>query len=343
MPAHSAFAGLARKFRKLLARTQAQPTARLTSRLRRLADRLERAARPAGLRLAAGALALAALAPAPAMAQSFATVSLNPFSIAGLGEYNYSAPSLVDIDDDGDIDAFVGGNGGIRFFRNVGGSDMPMFTASQLNPFGLTVNTSGNFANNFTPTFVDIDNDGDLDAFIGEFNGYTFFFQNNRTVGSTGDPVFSAAVSGAFGLVRVAEYSAPSFVDIDGDNDLDAFIGERWGETRFFRNIGSPTSASFSASSLSPFGLADVGDSATPAFADLDNDGDFDAYMGAAIWGNVYFFENIGDSNLPSFTSYTVNPFGLTNTAPYSTPNFADIDGDNDLDLFIGVFYSLKM
>ncbi len=38
--------------------------------------------------------------------------------------------------------------------------------------------------------------------------------------------------------------AAPSFADIDGDGDIDAFVGSDQGDVRFFRNLqGSPVFA----------------------------------------------------------------------------------------------------
>ena len=88
--------------------------------------------------------------------------------------------------------------------------------------------------------------------------------------------------------------AAPDFVDIDGDGDLDAFIGNNLGTTVFFHNTGTSTAPDFSrVSTTTPFGLADVGDRSTPVFADIDADGDLDAFIGQ-INGTTVFFLNTG-------------------------------------------------
>lgn len=214
----------------------------------------------------------------------FAAAIFNPF---GLTDVSYSAsPSFVDIDNDGDLDAFVGEfNGSIFFSRNTGTTSNPVFAAATINPFGLT--DVGDFV---SPVFVDIDNDGDLDAFVGEYQGNTLFFRNT---GTASNPVFAAASTNPFGLTDVGIAASPSFVDIDGDGDLDALIGNSVGNTLFFRNNGTASNPVFAAASTNPFGLSKVGYSASPAFVDIDADGDLDAFVGE-FSGNTRYFVNNG-------------------------------------------------
>ena len=141
--------------------------------------------------------------------------------------------------------------------------------------------------------------------------------------------------SAPFGLSDVGFDSAPTFADIDGDGDLDAFVGELYGNVFFFENTGSSTSAAFAAPD-SPFGLSDVGFYNTPTFADIDGDGDLDAFVGESA-GNLNFFENTGSSTSAAFAApVTSSPFGLSDVGPISAPTFIDIDGDGDLDAFVG-------
>jgi Ca2+-binding RTX toxin-like protein len=202
-------------------------------------------------------------------------------------------------------------------FRN------PAFAGSA-SAFGLP--SVGAFAN---PDFADIDGDGDLDAFIGNDSGNTFFFRNT---GSVTAPAFAAS-SNAFGLFAVGGSASPSFVDIDGDGDLDAFIGNGSGNTLFFRNTGSATAPAFAGSSIG-FGLSTVGGSASPSFVDIDGDGDLDAFIGNGS-GNTLFFLNTGNSTAPAFAG-SATAFGLPNVGTAASPGFVDSDGDGDLDAFIG-------
>ncbi|MBC1241934.1 VCBS domain-containing protein, partial [Nostoc sp. 2RC] len=256
----------------------------------------------------------------------FLNIITNPFGLSNVGFY--AKPTFADIDGDGDKDAFVGNDqGNTLFYRNTGTASNPKFAAPSTNPFGLT--DVGYFA---TPTFADIDGDGDKDAFVGNSQGNTLFYRNT---GTASNPKFAAPSTNPFGLTDVGFSAAPTFADIDGDGDLDAFVGNEGGNTLFYRNTGTATNPKFAAPSSNPFGLTDVGFYAAPTFADIDGDGDLDAFVGNRD-GNTLFYRNTGTASNPKFAAASSNPFGLNNVGLFAAPTFADINGDGDLDAFVG-------
>ncbi|MCJ8310222.1 MAG: tandem-95 repeat protein, partial [Hyphomicrobiales bacterium] len=252
----------------------------------------------------------------------------DPFE--GVDYDNFSAPVFVDLDNDGDLDVLVGNGdeGDTLYSENVGSSETPSYAAFVTNPFGLD-----QYSDDVTPAVVDIDNDGDFDVFLGSAGGEIRYRRND---GSDTSPSFTAVGLNQFGLTSTpGGYSAPTFIDIDGDNDYDAFIGDASGNIYYQENTGTISSPNFTAAVMNPFGLTDVGDDAKPNFVDYDGDGDYDVFVGT-LSGDTYYFENTGTNLAPSFAAAVVNPFGLSDIGSESAPSFGDIDSDGDLDAIIG-------
>lgn len=189
---------------------------------------------------------------------------------------------------------------------------------------------------NSTPVFIDIDNDGDLDAFIGEGDGNINYFKNN---GTATNPSFSLVIGtgNPFNGVDTGDNSTPSFVDLDQDGDLDAFIGAKDGTFYYYKNTGSASIPVFTLTigSSNPLNNVDVGNDSSPTFADFDGDGDFDLFSGKSN-GDILFYRNNGTVAVPIFAAAVANPFGLAKVGAASLPTLVDIDLDGDLDFFVG-------
>jgi Ca2+-binding RTX toxin-like protein len=263
----------------------------------------------------------------------------NPFNAVKV--VGYSNPTLADIDGDGDLDLVVGKKDGtLNYYKNTGSAIAPIYeeqTATD-NPFdGFDVGTS-NFAQS-TPTFADIDGDGDLDLIVGERDGNLNYFKN---IGSAIAPryVEQTGTDNPFAGVQIGTYSTPTFADIDGDGDLDLVVGEYDGNLNYFENIGSEIAPRYveQTGTDNPFAGVQIGSYSTPTFADIDGDGDLDLVVGEQD-GNLNYFENdIAIEPPPVYTPQTgtANPFDGFSIGDYSTPTLADIDGDGDLDLLVG-------
>ncbi len=242
---------------------------------------------------------------------TFAAAIKNPFGFNNASFY--TRPDFVDIDNDGDLDAFVGNFDGItQFYRNTGTLTNPAFAAAVNNPFGL-----GDVGLQASPIFVDIDNDGDQDAFIGNLAGNILFSRNTGTVSA---PAFAAAITNPFGLTNVGAQANPAFLDSDGDGDLDLFVGNVDGDIVFFKNNGNVNTPAFAASTLNPLGVINVDSNAAPAFADIDNDGDLDAFVGTKS-GTTNFLLN--DSAAVFLTSGAGTDTLTGTAATHDTVNYA--------------------
>ena len=109
-----------------------------------------------------------------ASAPTFDNPLTNPFGLQDIGRR--SAPTLIDLDKDGDLDVLVGTRlGNLYYFKNNGNSTNPAFAAPVINPFGLK-----DVGFDTAPTLADLDNDGDLDLLVGEAYGDPFFSYINR-------------------------------------------------------------------------------------------------------------------------------------------------------------------
>jgi gliding motility-associated-like protein len=264
-------------------------------------------------------------------------LNLSPFGGVDVG--NDAAPTFTDIDGDGDLDAIIGskysGQGLTVFLNNEG-----LFIEDSENPM------SDIDGNNIVPSFVDIDDDGDVDLFYGG-RSISFF----RNIGTSTNPVFGDdAEPNLFpSLYSGNSYDLSiSFIDMDGDGDFDALIGnDDYGNrgVSYFENTGSATAPEFTTADIpAPFDDENIFEYNPNVVAvDLDNDGDLDlaitetyynGWYGDSNAGRTRFFENIGSEFIEMD-----NPL-LIELTPQSITAFADIDGDGDLDAFVGNGYS---
>jgi hypothetical protein len=100
------------------------------------------------------------------------------------------------------------------------------FTAGQQFKYNGSIYETGLSAS----TFADIDGDNDLDLYVGKSNGNIEIFINN------GGVYTSAGLVQAFGADLDVGLRAHSvFVDIDGDGDLDLYIGKADSSSRFIK------------------------------------------------------------------------------------------------------------
>ena len=130
------------------------------------------------------------------------------------------------------------------------------------------------------------------------------------------------------------------FADLDGDGDPDLVIGDYHGDLYYFENTGSSPSPEFTerTGADNPFNRISVFAYSTPAFADLDGDGDSDLIVGNHD-GDIAYFENTGTGTSPRFTqrSFGANPFNNITMGPNSGFALADLNSDGDLDLAVGI------
>ncbi|HEX7344290.1 MAG TPA: FG-GAP-like repeat-containing protein [bacterium] len=249
-------------------------------------------------------------------------------------------PQFCDLDADGDFDLFTGtGYGQVQYWQNIGTSTQAQFTRitdslGNINAYGQS-----------HPAFCDIDADNDFDLFIGDYFGIIEFYRNDGDSANF-DYTF---VTYMFDSIDVGAYANPTFCDIDADGDFDLFVGGEWGTVWQYRNDGTAGSYNFTLVTSNFLNL-DVGQYATPVFADVDDDGDLDFFCGCEAhyfgWGNeapdeLYYYENVGSATAPSFQEVT-RCYTQLDMGWMTHHCLVDIDADGDLDIFTSLVNWLR-
>lgn len=151
--------------------------------------------------------------------------------------------------------------------------------------------------------------------------------------------------------------------DIDADGALDLFTAGEHSELLLYRNGGSSDAPLFPPT---PDTLRRADTSAiiftqqetVPSLVDIDADGDLDLFAGDPI-GTITFYRNRGSAQNPEFVLETRRYMGILvisagkisqkHTRPSilrhgaSVLDFADLDGDGDLDMLFGDFFTDKL
>ncbi len=268
-----------------------------------------------------------------------------------LGNGVTTGVDLKDLNNDGDIDAIVSNSAGRNkvFFNNGAG----IFTDSGQN-LGFTTNNSLSivlgdvdgdndydaclcnytqycqvFKNNGSGFFslhqnfggnslgngidlADLDNDGDLDIFVANYYSLgagNWVYLNNGTGTFTNS-------GQSLGTLNSSDVK---LIDVDNDNDIDAFVVNLNSPNKIWLNDGTGQFTD-SGQNLSNAQSGNV------SFADFNSDGILDAWVGNTNSPNKIYLNN----GTGTFTDSGVNIAGFAGDFRPS-----DVDGDGDMDAFV--------
>jgi hypothetical protein len=144
--------------------------------------------------------------------------------------------------------------------------------------------------------------------------------------------------------VNTSGFNMPRFVDINNNDKYDLFVSVLFDPTvpqslMFYSNEGTAEVPNHIKITENYLKTLDVRANSHPCFADIDNDGDEDLFIGSLNnpIGTIHFLENIGSETNPAFQYLDSSYFNISGDLSL-IPNLGDLDGDDDFDLLIGLF-----
>lgn len=251
--------------------------------------------------------------------------------------------AITDINADGLPDMIIGNYkytsqdapdySALAYYRNTGSLNQPSFNLENKDFAGI----SSLPLLGISPSFGDLDNDGDADMVLGSDDGYLHYFKNTAGQGNTANYVLEKVrMQDATGAaINAGSFAAPQIIDLNRDGKPDLVIGNKAGRISYYENTGTAENPAFTFNTDALGGVnvkqtPDLYGYSTPFF--YDSLGTYILYSGS-LRGFIYKYNDI-DNNLNG--NFILADSMLLHEPILSTITGTDINGDGRLDLLAG-------
>lgn len=292
----------------------------------------------------------------------FSGVEVFPQSHPAIFQW-FPTPYFEDVDFDGLSDLVVAPNlyartnginlvnNSVWFYKNTGTAQAPAFTFVKNNFLQDEMIDLGDYS---APAFIDLDNDGDQDMFVGYYGNQNFrsTLQYFHNTGTASEPSFQLMDDDYGTMSNLFFFNIkPQFVDVNGDDKPDlAFTATSQQDNStalyFIPNLNDtgfgPGFSGFTRTALQ------IGFNENVHITDVNRDGKPDVFRGSSL-GALQYYEN--GSNNGMFDQLTLKSgayLGLNSSTSRQNPSayVADLDSDGLEDMIVGdqrgnlLFYS---
>ncbi len=228
----------------------------------------------------------------------------------------FTIPMFSDYDQDGDIDLFIGTGPA----NSIGGRDYIYrnYLKEQNVPYYFNRIDTGIIGTDIVDgqnwNWIDIDNDGDLDAFLTNYSTNI----RNRLYRCEGPRYYVRMTSAEVGTIvsDAGAWLGNTWGDFDNDGDIDCFITNDAGASRYYSNNGSGF-----FTRIDTLAININGQTYGTTLGDYDSDGDLDMFIaGTNATKGLYRNETNNNNKWVNINCIGAGPTpGMTNKSALGT------------------------